>query len=495
MISLRRPDINPNHPMKDKHWRILLIVLLLPLLFINIKDSHDWGDDFAQYILQARNIVEGRSQADNGLIFFSDQAPYAIEAYPAGFPLMIAPVYAFCQLHFQPYMVVIAVTLILCGLFCFNFFKRNENAFIAFLMALLFCYNPTVLDLKKQILSELPFTSLLMFSIYFPITNFYYRKSSWISGGLIFGLLISIRLIGILVLLAFVLSELNKILRKNNSDSLLHTGLTVFESLFIFYGLNSWIFHIDIGKLFGFYSGALKSNSIRSAFNFDYYYDVLRNFFPFWSISVSAIWIFCTFTGWFIRFLKFRSIAEYFFPLYLILIIFYPYSSGGYRLLLPVLPLLIYYFYYFLNWLFYWFGKVHHKVTPAVLGICLLAYIPNIIGTVKNQDSIENGPNRPDATEMFKYLSTVDRSVPVMFSRARAIYLFSGHRSLYPIINQDYETALNDISSLKNVLIVVSTNPTSQAYDRRVIDFVKRYKEMFKAVWKNEGYEVYQLNT
>ena len=45
----------------------VLIGLLLPLFYINVKDSHDWGDDFAQYFIQARNILEGRPQTDNGL--------------------------------------------------------------------------------------------------------------------------------------------------------------------------------------------------------------------------------------------------------------------------------------------------------------------------------------------------------------------------------------------------------------------------------------------
>ena len=77
---------------------IACILFLLPLLYINAKDCHDWGDDFAQYFLQARNIVENRPQTDNGLVFDKVDGDFALHAYPAEFPLIICPFYYFFQL-------------------------------------------------------------------------------------------------------------------------------------------------------------------------------------------------------------------------------------------------------------------------------------------------------------------------------------------------------------------------------------------------------------
>ncbi len=466
-----------------------MIVLLLPLLFINVKDTHDWGDDFAQYLIQSKNIVENKPQTDNGLIFFVGRAPYAIQAYPVGLPLILAPVYAIYGMHLSPYMILISVLLVITGLTCFAFFNRNENAIIAFLIAMLFCYNPTILDLKKQILSEIPFTCLLMLSIYWPLSKYYERKNSWLLSGLLFGFLISIRLIGLIAIAAFILSEINKLTRKKEGKSPLYLLLTTAITALVFFGLNSLIFPIDTTKLFGFYSNALKSNSLHSAINFDYYYDVLRNFFPFWSVSISGFWLMTAFTGWLIRFLKFRTIAEYFFPLYLILIIFYPYSSGGYRLLIPVLPLLIFYFYYFLSWLFYWFGKKHHTITPAVLGLCLLAYIPNVFNTIKNQHTIEDGPQKKEAVEMFDYLKTISAEVPVIFSRARAMSLYSGHPSLYPLVTLDFKSTFDDVRKMP-IVIVQCTNKNSQAHDKKLDDFLNEYKSEFKELWSNGEFRV-----
>ena len=68
----------------------ILLLFLIPLFFINIKSSHDWGDDFAQYIHQAKNISEGISQNETGYIYNPDIAVLGPQAYPIGLPMILA---------------------------------------------------------------------------------------------------------------------------------------------------------------------------------------------------------------------------------------------------------------------------------------------------------------------------------------------------------------------------------------------------------------------
>ena len=77
--------------MKKVIEHTVLLLFLIPLFFINIKSSHDWGDDFAQYIHQAKNISEGISQNNTGYVFNSDVF-LGPNAYPTGFPLLLAPI-------------------------------------------------------------------------------------------------------------------------------------------------------------------------------------------------------------------------------------------------------------------------------------------------------------------------------------------------------------------------------------------------------------------
>ncbi|MBK7970070.1 MAG: hypothetical protein IPK08_14645 [Bacteroidetes bacterium] len=45
-------------------WDVLVLILLLPLIAINFNGFHDAGDDFAQYLLQAKWLT-GNQQAWN----------------------------------------------------------------------------------------------------------------------------------------------------------------------------------------------------------------------------------------------------------------------------------------------------------------------------------------------------------------------------------------------------------------------------------------------
>jgi hypothetical protein len=57
--------------MKNNRAFLLMVVLLLPLLFINISTAHDWGDDFAAFIGQAKAILAGKNISKPDLCLIS----------------------------------------------------------------------------------------------------------------------------------------------------------------------------------------------------------------------------------------------------------------------------------------------------------------------------------------------------------------------------------------------------------------------------------------
>ena len=68
----------------NKYSSLSLILLLLsvPLFFINIHDVHGWGDDFSQYIREAQNIATGKPFYQSGYIFNKYNPVYAPPQYP-----------------------------------------------------------------------------------------------------------------------------------------------------------------------------------------------------------------------------------------------------------------------------------------------------------------------------------------------------------------------------------------------------------------------------
>ncbi|HEV2672560.1 MAG TPA: hypothetical protein VGU74_15810, partial [Gemmatimonadales bacterium] len=71
-------------------WRLALVVGVLYLA--TIRAGHGWGDDFAQYILHARNIAAGVPYTQTGYIYNPDNPEVGPRAYPPGFPVLLVPV-------------------------------------------------------------------------------------------------------------------------------------------------------------------------------------------------------------------------------------------------------------------------------------------------------------------------------------------------------------------------------------------------------------------
>ena len=158
----------PIFPSDFMKFRLLLVLLLLPLFWIGISNSHDWGDDYAQYLLQSKNLtenrpqstsfdrhkaksrqyllqsknlIENRPQTNSDLVFAEGQLPYAIIAYPVGFPALLAPVYSTFKLFIPPYLYLQTLILILSAVLLFDYLKRSFDIKLSLLIAIFYAYN------------------------------------------------------------------------------------------------------------------------------------------------------------------------------------------------------------------------------------------------------------------------------------------------------------------------------------------------------------------
>ena len=91
---------SPRRPLTSVGW---LMAFLIPLAALAVH-QWDWGPptnagDYAQYLLHAKAIVEGRPYADTGYIFHPDAWIIGPRAYPPGFPLTLAPLVALVGVH------------------------------------------------------------------------------------------------------------------------------------------------------------------------------------------------------------------------------------------------------------------------------------------------------------------------------------------------------------------------------------------------------------
>ena len=150
---------------------IIVVLSLTPLFFINIKSTHDWGDDFAMYISQAKCIIEGRPQIDNGFIYNKNNPELSPAVFNGGYPLLLCPVIAIYGVNFVALNYYQTFWLICFGFVSFLFLKFFFRFIYCITTVILICFSPFMLSFKSEIMCDIPF------SVFFILGLFLYLKN------------------------------------------------------------------------------------------------------------------------------------------------------------------------------------------------------------------------------------------------------------------------------------------------------------------------------
>jgi hypothetical protein len=125
---------------------------------VTLHPGHNWGGDFAQYILHSRNILTGEEYSagimmDNPVLF------------PPGFPLLLAPLLRFFGMNFKILKIWNIVfwygTLVLL----YTQFRRSFGEVLAGLSVLFFSVNAYFFSFKQNVLSDIPFVFFVWASL------------------------------------------------------------------------------------------------------------------------------------------------------------------------------------------------------------------------------------------------------------------------------------------------------------------------------------------
>lgn len=172
-----------------RHWPKLLIgaifLVALKILLWPCNDYQGWGGDYAGYLSQARKIVNGHPTDETNYIY-NPALPYlAPPAYPMGFPLILAPIYAVVGLDLVAFIKFETVTWWLLGLVLFFMLRKHFSMAVATVASLLFLFNPYFFAGKSVILPDYLFACWLLLSAYWYV----HKDRSKVSNALICGIL------------------------------------------------------------------------------------------------------------------------------------------------------------------------------------------------------------------------------------------------------------------------------------------------------------------
>lgn len=159
---MRRLITLPFWSLARHHLAVVLLVAgVVVLCFVDQRDGHNWGDDFALYINQARALVEGNVGSVISDTRFSLQGSswhtFSPLVYPWGFPILLAPLVAVWGIESE--MLTVVPTLTFAGflLVFYALVHRRTGRLGAFAVTALIAISPSFFGWTDNILTEMPY--------------------------------------------------------------------------------------------------------------------------------------------------------------------------------------------------------------------------------------------------------------------------------------------------------------------------------------------------
>lgn len=421
----------------------ILIVTALLGLFI-LTRGHVWGDDFAAYIMQAKSILTGNMEefvAANTFTVTRSSHQIGPAAYPWGFPLMLAPTYAFIGLN--PLALKLPGLLTFLGFLLVFFFLTNRRFTLteSLLAVSLFAFNPELLRFLDNIGSDIPFLffstlAILIADTYALETQDKRRLAlAAVTGAAIF-VSFFVRTQGLILLGSVLLFQGIRFLGQGNQRRQLVIDSLVIVAIFgILWGLTSLTFPGGQTSYLALYAGFSLDTLIDNLIGYS------QLFYEFFAAIPGQALFFGVFVVLFFLGLVSRLKADLLFVLYisLYLVVLWTWPEWqGYRFLFPMLPFFIY------------FAIQGIRVTPnrvrdnqkaifqkggyayLLLIVILFAYNAGSNAYVNLRDNREiNGPFDPFSMETYAFIkaNTPPDSV-IVFFKPRAMRLMTDRNSL-----------------------------------------------------------------
>lgn len=450
--------------MRNK-FLITLIIISVILGAGTLRRGHEWGDDFAWYILQAKSILTGTTaEFMQQSAFINTQSTTHVGplAYPWGYPLILVPVYALKGLSPLP-LKLPGLFLYASFLFCLYFlmktrFTRTESL----LVVALFAFNPMLIRFEDQILSDIPFLFFSTLALLLMIQDNKRGVFQYILIGASIFLTAFIRATGILLLGSFLAVEFLDIW-KNIRDRTAVKKIMVNSLIVCFVFAALWIANALLFPNGGeSYLSQYAGLTLERVKNFAVsYFNIFALFFGeavVWKYLYYALFIFFLVGVWVRR--KDETIFIIFAVLWMIVHVTYPYWQGA-RYIFPLLPIFIFFTFWGMKTVIAGLSEKNKSVGQIIfngfwLVIIAIFFITSSINAYKNiqNNRAMNGPYDPFSTEMFAFIKeqTPPDSV-IEFFKPRAMRLFTGRNSImilecsglptgdYEVIHKNWENS------------------------------------------------------
>lgn len=421
---------------------VVIITVSLILGAATLTRGHQWGDDFAWYILQAKSILNGTiDQFIETSAFINNESTTYVGplTYPWGYPLILTPAYALKGIN--PLALKLPALLLYAGfLVCLYLLLRARlTEMESLLIVSLFAFNPLLLQFLDQILSDIPYLFFSTLSLWLLTKPGKRSTQQNILIGVSIFLVTFLRATGILLLGCFLMVEFFRLLSHRRDWGIIKQivvdSVVVCISFLLLWIANSILFPGGGDSYLAQYAG-LGFETVRNSVVA--YFNVYRLFFgeaAGWRYLYYVLTVFFLIGAW-TRW-KEELFFLLFFGLWMIVHITYPYWQGP-RYIFPLLPIFIYFTFQGMKFVIQKLPEKYTQIGRQTLYgfwalIALVFLFNSSINAYINlqHDRAINGPFDPYSKEVYKYIreDTPANSV-IIFFKPRVMVLMTDHPTI-----------------------------------------------------------------
>jgi len=478
--------------IKDHLFLLIIILVSFIIGSATLTRGHEWGDDFASYIMQAQSILKGNTDEfieRNTFTIFQSSFQIGPIAYPWGYPLILTPALLIKGVH--------PLALKIPGLFFFAGFliclywltksrlTRAENL----LLVSIFAFNPILTKFLDQILSDISFLFFITLGLVL-ISNFKPNAPPWkhfVLGAVLFYAFF-VRTTGLILFASYLAYQALGFIRHSEArKTILRNSAAITLSFVLLWLVTFRIFPNGQGAYFKQLQG-LTPVIFRE--NISIYFYLFRDFFgtgPVWTCIYYVLTVLFL-IGISTRFNQDQLIAI-FFMLYFVAMLFWP-EHQGIRFIFSILPLFIYFVFQGIRFIIQKTPKTYqrageiafHSFWILVIGFFLFISATRAYNNLKAERKI-NGPFDPYSSDVYNFIraETPPDSV-IVFFKPRAMRLFTDRDTIMSIDCEHME-------SLGDYAVISKKAENSQIPP----DEIDQCNFQLKNVFENQRFIVYEL--
>jgi len=430
--------------MRGLHNVLLITVILLSLVLgaSTLTRGHDWGDDFASYIMQAKSISNGSFQSfiEHNTFTVTESFGYIGPiAYPWGYPLIIVPAYLVHGVH--PLTLKLPGLILFAGfLIClYKLIKRRFTTLESLIIVSLFAFNPMLIRFLDQILSDIPFLFISTLTLLFMLSDKRFAATGALWIGLSVGFAFFIRRQGILLLVGYFGALTwdvwqNRADKKKIRNSIQHV-LVVSSAFALICFITAVIFPSEGDSYFVQYGASQTKTILEFVWQYTAVFGMFFGDHWAWQALYWFTILFFLIGIWTKK--NEEKLFVSFFVIWMLFLITWPFWQGV-RFIFPLLPIYIYFAYLGMKTFIERILQGRRQAGYVVLNIfwitisALFLFTSGRNAYINLRDNRDiGGPFDVYSDEMFRFIreNTSTNSV-VVFFKPRAMRLFTDRDSI-----------------------------------------------------------------